>query len=110
MRLAELLNICSCSNLLLSLLLCRLFVNFPPSKQYFSLFKHIEEVEELERSTQLRNHARRVMNSINTLVENLDNSDKVASVLKVLGKSHALRHNVDPVYFKVQYNKCEKNK
>lgn len=82
-------------------ILIRLFVNFPLSKQYFRQFKDIEKVEELERSTQLRNHARRVMNSINTLVENLHNSEKVASVLKVLGKGHALRHKVDPVYFKI---------
>ncbi|KAF7652212.1 hypothetical protein LDENG_00099900 [Lucifuga dentata] len=82
-------------------ILIRLFVSCPSSKQYFSQFKHIDKVEELERSTQLRNHARRVMNSINTLVGNLHNSDKVASVLKLLGKAHALRHKVDPLYFKV---------
>eukprot|EP00064_Thunnus_orientalis_P015846 superscaffoldBa00003021_g15906 len=83
-------------------ILVRLFVNFPSSKQYFSQFKHIEEPEELERSAQLRKHAHRVMNAINTLVESLDNSDKVASVLKLVGKAHALRHKVEPVYFKVK--------
>ncbi|XP_034566824.1 cytoglobin-1-like isoform X2 [Notolabrus celidotus] len=81
-------------------ILVRLFVNFPSSKQYFSQFKHIEEPEELERSAQLRKHAHRVMSAINTLVESLDNSDKVASVLKLVGKAHALRHKVEPVYFK----------
>lgn len=55
----------------------------------------------MERSVQLRMHAHRVMNAINTLVENLDDSDKVASVLKLLGRAHALRHKVEPVYFKV---------
>lgn len=87
---------------LIELFLCRLFVNFPSSKQYFTQFKHIEEPEELERSAQLRKHAHRVMNAINTLVESLDNSDKVASVLKLVGKAHALRHKVEPVYFKVK--------
>ncbi|XP_075879970.1 cytoglobin-1-like isoform X2 [Nelusetta ayraudi] len=82
-------------------ILVRFFVNFPSSKQYFKDFKHIEEAEELQRSTQLRKHARRVMTAINTLVESLDNSDKVASVLRVLGKGHAQRHKVDPVYFKI---------
>lgn len=77
-------------------------MNFPSSKQYFKDFKHIDEAEELQRSAQLRKHARRVMTAINTLVESLDNSDKVASVLKVLGKGHAQRHKVDPVYFKVK--------
>lgn len=42
------------------------------------------------------------MNAINTLVENLDNSDKVASVLKLVAKAHALQHKVEPVYFKVK--------
>uniref|UniRef100_A0A3P9IN63 superoxide dismutase n=2 Tax=Oryzias latipes TaxID=8090 RepID=A0A3P9IN63_ORYLA len=82
-------------------ILVRLFVNFPSSKQYFSQFKHIEDAEELEKSSQLRKHARRVMNAINTLVESLDNSDKVSSVLNAVGKAHAIRHKVDPVYFKI---------
>lgn len=86
----------------LALLLCRFFVNFPSSKQFFNQFKHIEDAEELEKSAQLRKHARRVMNAINTLVENLDNSDKVASVLKLVAKAHALQHKVEPVYFKVK--------
>lgn len=77
-------------------------MNFPSSKQYFSQFKHIEDAEELEKSSQLRKHARRVMNAINTLVESLDNSDKVSSVLNAVGKAHAIRHKVDPVYFKVR--------
>lgn len=61
----------------------------------------MEEPEELQKCAQLRTHAGRVMNSLNTLVQNLHNSDKVASLLKQLGKAHALRHKVDPVYFKV---------
>lgn len=77
-------------------------MNFPSSKQFFSQFKHIEEPEELERSAQLRKHAHRVMTAINTLVESLDNSEKVASVLKLVGKAHALRHKVEPRYFKVK--------
>ncbi|KAF1379299.1 hypothetical protein PFLUV_G00174640 [Perca fluviatilis] len=82
-------------------ILLRLFVNFPSAKQYFSQFKNIEDPEELERSAQLRKHAHRIMNSLNTLVESLDNSDKMASVLRVVGKAHALRHKVEPVYFKI---------
>ncbi|XP_077940257.1 cytoglobin-1 isoform X3 [Gasterosteus aculeatus] len=79
----------------------RLFVNFPSSKQFFSQFKDIEEPEELESSGQLRKHARRVMSALNTLVESLGSADKMASVLRLVGKSHALRHKVDPVYFKI---------
>uniref|UniRef100_A0A4W5P7J8 superoxide dismutase n=1 Tax=Hucho hucho TaxID=62062 RepID=A0A4W5P7J8_9TELE len=87
-------------------ILIRLFVNFPSSKQYFSQFQQVEDPEELERSAQLRKHAHRVMNAINTLVENLHDGDKTVSVLKLLGKAHALRHKVEPVYFKVSKNQA----
>lgn len=81
-------------------------MNFPSSKQYFSQFQQVEDPEELERSAQLRKHSRRVMNAINTLVENLHDGDKMVSVLKLLGKAHALRHKVEPVYFKVRKNQA----
>lgn len=79
----------------------RLFVNFPSAKQYFSQFKHLEEPLEMERSPQLRKHACRVMGALNTVVENLQDPDKVSSVLALVGKAHALKHKVEPVYFKV---------
>ncbi|XP_020342369.2 cytoglobin-1 [Oncorhynchus kisutch] len=82
-------------------ILIRLFVKFPSSKQYFKQFQQVEDPEELERSAQLRKHSRRVMNAINTLVENLHDEDKMVSVLKLVGKAHALRHKVEPVYFKI---------
>lgn len=81
---------------------CRFFVNFPSAKQYFSQFKHMEDPLEMERSLQLRKHARRVMGAINTVVENLNDSEKVSSVLALVGKAHALKHKVEPVYFKVK--------
>lgn len=86
---------------------CRLFVNFPSSKQFFKDFKHIEEPEEMQRSAQLRKHAHRVMTAINKMVESLDNSDTMASVLKSVGRAHALRHNVDPKYFKVKWQRLK---
>lgn len=81
-------------------ILVRLFLNFPDSKQYFPKFQHMEEADELETSTQLKRHARRVMTAINTLVENLHDEEKLVSVLQLVGKSHALKHKVEPVYFK----------
>lgn len=55
----------------------------------------------MERSSQLRHHARRVMNAINTVVENLHDPEKVSSVLALVGKAHAIKHKVEPMYFKV---------
>ncbi|XP_060946107.1 cytoglobin-1-like [Limanda limanda] len=82
-------------------ILVRLFVKFPSSKQFFSQFRHIEEAEELERSAQLRKHARRVMTAIDSLVGSLDDPDKMTSVLKLVGTAHAVRHKVEPKYFKI---------
>lgn len=79
----------------------RFFVNFPSAKQYFSQFQDMVDPEEMERSSQLRQHARRVMNAINTVVENLHDPEKVSSVLALVGKAHAIKHKVEPVYFKV---------
>ncbi|POI28931.1 hypothetical protein CIB84_007320 [Bambusicola thoracicus] len=62
-------------------ILIRFFVNFPSAKQYFSQFKHMDDTLEMERSLQLRKHAQRVMGAINTVVENLDDPEKVSSVL-----------------------------
>ncbi|XP_034798839.1 cytoglobin isoform X1 [Pan paniscus] len=81
-------------------ILVRFFVNFPSAKQYFSQFKHMEDPLEMERSPQLRKHACRVMGALNTVVENLHDPDKVSSVLALVGKAHALKHKVEPVYFK----------
>ncbi|KAI4878578.1 hypothetical protein NFI96_032843 [Prochilodus magdalenae] len=79
----------------------RFFVNFPSAKQYFSQFQDMEDPEEMERSTQLRKHACRVMNAINSVVENLHDPEKVSSVLALVGKAHALKHKVEPMYFKI---------
>ncbi|XP_019732146.1 cytoglobin-2 [Hippocampus comes] len=81
--------------------LIRFFVNFPSAKQYFSQFQDMEDPEEMERSCQLRHHARRVMNAINTVVENLNDPEKVSSVLALVGKAHAIKHKVEPMYFKI---------
>ncbi|XP_035314576.1 cytoglobin isoform X1 [Cricetulus griseus] len=85
----------------LALLAIGFFVNFPSAKQYFSQFKHMEDPLEMERSPQLRKHACRVMGALNTVVENLHDPDKVSSVLALVGKAHALKHKVEPVYFKI---------
>ncbi|XP_005233102.2 cytoglobin isoform X2 [Falco biarmicus] len=89
----------NCEDIGVSILI-RFFVNFPSAKQYFSQFKHMEDPLEMERSLQLRKHARRVMGAINTVVENLNDSEKVSSVLALVGKAHALKHKVEPIYFK----------
>lgn len=63
----------------------------------------MDDPEEMERSSQLRHHARRVMNAINSVVENLHDPEKVSSVLALVGKAHAIKHKVEPMYFKVTW-------
>ncbi|XP_077315424.1 cytoglobin [Lithobates pipiens] len=82
-------------------ILIRFFVNFPTAKQYFSQFKDMDDPVEMEQSAQLRKHGRRVMGAINSVVENLGDPEKVATVLGIVGKSHAVKHKVDPVFFKI---------
>ncbi len=79
----------------------RFFSNFPSAKQYFDQFRDMQDPEEMKQSIQLKKHALRVMTTLNTLVENLRDGDKLNTVFQQMGKSHALRHKVDPVYFKV---------
>lgn len=81
--------------------LIRFFVNFPSAKQYFSQFRDMQDPEEMRQSVQLKKHALRVMTTLNSLVENLRDADKLNTVFSQMGKSHALRHKVDPVYFKI---------
>lgn len=77
-------------------------MNFPSAKQYFSQFQDMDDPEEMERSVQLRHHARQVMGAINKVVENLHDPEKVSSVLALVGKAHAVKHKVEPMYFKVR--------
>ncbi|KAJ8002060.1 hypothetical protein DPEC_G00175880 [Dallia pectoralis] len=81
--------------------LIRFFVNFPSAKQYFSQFQDMDDPEEMERSAQLKQHACRVMGAINTVVVNLHDPEKVSSVLALVGKAHAVKHKVEPMYFKI---------
>lgn len=62
----------------------------------------MEDPLEMERSPQLRKHARRIMGAINSVVENIYDSEKVSSVLALVGKAHAVKHKVEPFYFKVK--------
>ncbi|XP_030064046.1 cytoglobin [Microcaecilia unicolor] len=82
-------------------ILVRFFVKFPSAKQYFSQFKHMEDPLEMERSQQLRKHGRRVMGAVNNVVENINDMEKVSNILCLVGKSHAVKHKVEPIYFKI---------
>ncbi|XP_051569500.1 cytoglobin-1-like [Myxocyprinus asiaticus] len=81
--------------------LVRFFGNFPSAKQYFPQFRDIQDPEEMRQNAHLKKHALRVMNALNMLVENLHDGDKLNSIFQQMGKSHAIRHKVDPVYFKI---------
>ncbi|XP_026783426.3 cytoglobin-2-like [Pangasianodon hypophthalmus] len=79
----------------------RVFTSFPSSKQYFSDFQNMKDVEEIQASGLLKKHALRVMTGLNTLVENVRDGEKLVSVILLMAKSHALKHNIKAVYFKI---------
>ncbi|KAI4892987.1 hypothetical protein NFI96_021629, partial [Prochilodus magdalenae] len=78
-----------------------LFTSFPSAKQFFNQFRHIDDPEEMKASVQLKKHSLRVMGALNSLVENVHDGEKTAEVLKVVAKSHAVNHNVEPGYFRL---------
>ncbi|XP_078391251.1 cytoglobin-2 [Cetorhinus maximus] len=82
-------------------ILVRFFSNFPTARRYFRQFQHLQDPQEMQRSVQLSRHAHRVMGAINSLVENLEHPNEIDSILQSVGRAHALRHKVDPVYFKI---------
>ncbi|XP_056608449.1 cytoglobin-1-like [Triplophysa dalaica] len=81
--------------------LVRFFTNTPLAKQYFDHFRDIQDPEEMRQNVQLRKHAVRIMTALNMLVVNLRDGDKVDNIFNQMGKSHALKHKVDPSYFKI---------
>ncbi|KAM8824615.1 cytoglobin-1-like [Synchiropus picturatus] len=81
-------------------ILIRFFRSCPPSKKFFR-FQHMDDLAKLEASSEFATHAGGVMKAIDALVQNMDNPEKTVSKLKQLSKSHALKHKVDPVYFRI---------
>lgn len=84
----------------------RFFTNYPSAKKYFDQFRDIQDAEEMRQNAQLRKHAVRIMTALNILVENLHDGDKVNNIFNQMGKTHALKHKVDPSYFKVSIPQC----
>ncbi len=64
----------------------RFFSNFPSAKQYFDQFRDMQDPEEMKQSIQLKKHALRVMTTLNTLVENLRDGDKLNTSLPADGQ------------------------
>ncbi|KAI7804069.1 cytoglobin 1, partial [Triplophysa rosa] len=81
--------------------LVRFFTNTPSAKRYFDQFRDIQDPEEMRKNVQLRKHAVRIMTALNMLVVNLRDGDKVNNIFSQMGKTHALKHKVDPSYFKI---------
>ncbi|XP_068605896.1 cytoglobin-1-like [Brachionichthys hirsutus] len=79
-------------------ILLRFFEEFPNAKKFFSNFKDMKQ-SDLERSKSLIAHGIRVMNFLNDVITNFDDTEHVATKLRDLGKSHAVQHNVEHIYF-----------
>ncbi|XP_056608451.1 cytoglobin-1-like [Triplophysa dalaica] len=81
--------------------LVRFFTNTPSAKQYFDHIRDIQDPEEMRKNAQLKKNAVDTMTSLNMMVENLHDGDKVKGFFHQLGESHALQFKVDPSYFKI---------
>uniref|UniRef100_H3B2L7 superoxide dismutase n=2 Tax=Latimeria chalumnae TaxID=7897 RepID=H3B2L7_LATCH len=79
----------------------RLFEKYPETKVYFKNFKNISTMEEMQKNEQIRIHGLRVMNSLNQVIQNIDNLNEVYSILTHLAKRHQYVHRVDVHNFKL---------
>ncbi|XP_066276412.1 cytoglobin-1-like [Branchiostoma lanceolatum] len=74
-----------------------LFTDYPMTKR---LFKGIDKVdpEQYEKTTSMRAHVTRFINSFDTFMECLEEPDALKTLLYDTGKAH-LRHNTKPEHF-----------
>ncbi|TFK07231.1 interleukin-6 receptor subunit beta-like [Platysternon megacephalum] len=80
---------------------CRMFTEHPDTKSYFTHFKGMGTAEEMEQSDQVRSHGKRVLTTINDLVQHLDSTDAFLGIVNPLGKKHAMQLKVDPKNFRI---------
>ncbi|CAM4463340.1 cytoglobin-1-like [Lepidochelys kempii] len=81
--------------------LVRMFTEHPDTKSYFTHFKGMGTAEEMEQSDQVRSHGKRVLTTINDLVQHLDSTDAFLGIVNPLGKKHAMQLKVDPKNFRI---------
>lgn len=75
----------------------RLFKHHPHSQDLFEQLRDIP-IEELHENRKMKAHALRVMASLNSLVENLDDIEVLLEMLQNVGRTH-IRHHVDKHYY-----------
>ncbi|CAM9407361.1 globin-1-like [Lampetra fluviatilis] len=74
------------------------------AKKFFPKFQALKTADEMKSSPVLRDHAKRIMNSINDMVVALDDTNAQNAQMNGLSKKHATDFKVDPKYFKVISN------
>ena len=68
----------------------------------FDDFRYVENVEDLEKSKALENHALLVMNAIDQAFRNLSNEKELIGILLTTGKFHTRFWNFSPHLFWVR--------
>ncbi|KAJ8036838.1 Globin C, coelomic [Holothuria leucospilota] len=75
----------------------RLFTNYPKSKELFEQLRDIP-TEDLRNHKKMKAHALRVMASLNSVVESLDDLEILGEMLQNVGRTHVL-HHVEKHYY-----------
>ncbi|XP_002732485.1 cytoglobin-1-like [Saccoglossus kowalevskii] len=70
-------------------LFIRLFQSVPGSKSLFKNLDGIDDEEKLRNHPRLKAHGFRVMSSVNSLIESLEEGELLVQLLKDLGSSHS---------------------
>ncbi|XP_070533686.1 cytoglobin-like isoform X2 [Ptychodera flava] len=73
-------------------LLLRLFSEYPETKQRFKNLKFLDDLEKLGKHPTMKAHAFRVMASLNSLVETLDDAEVLVELLVNLGRTHKVKN------------------
>ncbi|XP_065216539.1 cytoglobin-1-like isoform X2 [Planococcus citri] len=79
----------------------RLFTAYPDYQKLFKAFSNVP-TSELKNNPQYSKHAFSVANALNSSIENLENADKLVSILTSVGKKHVKRNVTESHYSNVQ--------
>ncbi|XP_006637392.1 cytoglobin-2-like [Lepisosteus oculatus] len=82
----------------------RLFTDHPETKQYFKRFKNLDTLEQMQTNPRIKLHGKRVMNTLNQVIDNLDDWAAVKEILTALAERHRDVHKIHIHNFKLLFD------
>ncbi|MBN3320981.1 CYGB2 protein, partial [Atractosteus spatula] len=82
----------------------RLFTDHPETKKYFKRFKNLDTPEQMQTNPSIKLHGKRVMNTLNQVIDNLDDWAAVKEILTALAERHRDVHKIHIQNFKLLFD------